>query len=79
VALIPKGALNSKRTGTFAVVAAIIGLVVVPILTVPAMLVAGFSWKGAPRWTRVTLIAGAILFAAYVVASKPASPHPLHG
>jgi hypothetical protein len=79
VALIPKGVLNSKRTGTIAVAAAVVGLVVIPILTVPAMLVAGFGWKGAPRWTRVTLIVGAILFAAYVVTSKSASPHPLHG
>lgn len=79
VALIPKGVLNSERTATFAVIASIVGLIVIPILTVPAMLIAGFGWRGAPRWTRVTLIAGAVLFAAYVLYAKPGSPHTAHG
>jgi len=74
VALIPRGALNSKRTATFAVVVSVIGLAVIPILTIPAMLIAGVGWKSAPTWTRLTLIAGAVLFAAYLVALKPAAP-----
>lgn len=75
VALIPKGALSSKQTATFAVVASVVGLAMIPVLTVPAMLVAGFGWRSAPRWTRLTLILGAVLFAAYLVSVKPAPPH----
>lgn len=72
VALIPRGALNSKRTATFAIIVSVIGLAVIPILTVPAMLIAGVTWKSAPTWTRLTLIVGAVLFAAYLVTVKPA-------
>jgi hypothetical protein len=75
VALIPKSALSSKQTATAAVVASVVGLVTIPVLTVPAMLVAGFGWRSAPRWTRLTLIAGAILFAAYLVKANPAAHH----
>jgi hypothetical protein len=76
VALIPKSALSSKQTATAAVVASVVGLVTVPVLTVPAMLVAGFGWRSAPRWTRMTLILGAVLFAAYLATVKTApSPH----
>jgi hypothetical protein len=78
VALIPKGALGSKRTATAAVVASGVGLLLIPVLTIPAMLVAGFGWRSAPRWTRVTLVLGAVLFAAYLVAVKPAAPHIQH-
>jgi hypothetical protein len=74
VALIPKGALSSKRTATFAVVASAIGLLVIPILTIPAMVVAGIGWRSAPRWTRVTLLIGAVLFAAYLLAAKTPPP-----
>jgi hypothetical protein len=76
MALIPRGALNSKRAATFAVIASVIGLAVIPVLTVPAMLIAGVSWRSAPLWTRITLIAGAVLFAAYLLTLKPApAPH----
>jgi hypothetical protein len=75
MSLIPKDALSSKQTATFAVVASVVGLVTIPVLTVPAMLVAGFGWRSAPRWTRVALIAGAVLFAAYLLKVKPAPPH----
>jgi hypothetical protein len=51
----------------------------IPVLTIPAMLVAGFGWRSAPRWTRVTLVIGAVLFAAYLVSVKPAAPHLQHG
>jgi hypothetical protein len=76
MALLPKGALSSKRTAIFAVIVSIIGLAVVPVLTVPAMLLAGFRWRSAPRWTRMTLIIGGIVFAAYVIALKPAGQPP---
>jgi len=79
VALFPKGALSSKRAATFAVIASVVGLLIIPVLTVPAMLVAGFGWRSAPRWTRMTLIVGAVLFAAYLVTVKPASPAVQHG
>lgn len=51
----------------------------IPVLTIPAMLVAGFGWQSAPRWTRVTLVIGAVLFAAYLVAVKTPAPHIQHG
>lgn len=76
MSLIPKGALNSKRTATFAVVASLAGLVLIPVVTIPAMLVAGFGWRSAPRWTRLTLVIGAVLFAAYLVTVK--SPPAQH-
>ena len=79
MALIPKAALQSKRTATFAVVASGVGLLLIPVLTIPAMLVAGFGWQSAPRWTRVTLVIGAVLFAAYLVAVKTPAPHIQHG
>lgn len=72
VALIPKGVLGSKRAATFAVVASVVGLAVIPVVTVPAMLLAGFSWHSAPRWARATLIIGGVFFAAYLLALKPA-------
>ena len=75
MALIPKAALGSKRTATAAVVASGLGLLLIPVLTIPAMLVAGFGWRSAPRWTRITLVIGAVLFAAYLVAAKAPAPH----
>ena len=79
MALIPKGALRSKRTATFAVIASAVGLLLIPVLTIPAMLVAGFGWRSAPRWTRATLLIGAVLFAAYLVSVKQAAPPLQHG
>jgi hypothetical protein len=79
VALLPKGALDSKRTATAAVIVSFIGLIVIPVLTVPAMFLVGIGWHGAPRWARMTLIVSAILFAAYLVAVKPAAPVVHHG
>lgn len=79
MALIPKGALGSKRTATFAVIASAVGLLLIPVLTIPAMLVAGFGWRSAPRWTRATLLIGAVLFAAYLVSVKQATPPIQHG
>jgi protein-S-isoprenylcysteine O-methyltransferase Ste14 len=72
MAFLPKGALQSKRTAQLAVVASLIGLVVVPVLTVPAMFLGGITWSGAPRWARMTLIIGAVVFVAYFAAFKPA-------
>jgi hypothetical protein len=79
VALIPKGTLSSKRTATFAVIVSVVGLAVIPLLTVPAMLIAGFSWRSAPRWARLTLVIGAVFFAAYLIAVKPVAPATQHG
>ena len=76
VALIPKVKLGGKPAGILAVIAAAIGLAVIPILAVAAMVLLGVAWKDAPRWTRVTLIAGAVLYAAYRVGAKhPAAHH----
>jgi hypothetical protein len=79
MAFIPESALKSKRTATFAVIVSIIGLAVIPVLTVPAMFLAGVSWRSAPRWTRMTLVIGAVFFVAYAVALKPAAPLPHNG
>jgi predicted cation transporter len=78
VALIPKGALGSERAAIVAVIISLVGLLVIPVVTVPAMLVAGFRWRSAPRWTRLTLVIGAALFAAYVLAIKPHPPAAQH-
>jgi predicted cation transporter len=79
VAFIPESALKSKRTAILAVILSIIGLAVIPILTVPAMFLAGVRWRSAPRWTRMTLVIGAVLVVAYTVAVKSAPPEPHHG
>jgi hypothetical protein len=71
VALIPKGALQSKSTGILAVVVSVVGLAIIPILTLPAMFLTGVGWSSGPRWTRITLVLGAILFAGYLIAVKP--------
>jgi 4-hydroxybenzoate polyprenyltransferase len=78
VALFPKGAFSSKHAAIFVVAVSAVGLAVVPVLTVPAMLLAGFKWRSAPRWTRLTLVIGGVIFAAYFIALKPATP-PRHG
>lgn len=79
VALIPKPTIDSKRTAQIAVVVSLIGLAVIPVITVPAMLVAGVSWRGAPRWARITLLVGAVVFAFYLVAARPTAPIAPHG
>jgi hypothetical protein len=70
VALIPKVKIDSKRFAVFAVIAAVIGLFITPILTIAAMILAGVGWRSAPRWTRLTLLIGAVLFLAYHVSTK---------
>ena len=76
VALIPKVKVSGKPAGVAAVLAALIGLAVIPILAVAAMVLVGIAWKDGPRWTRMTLIIGAVLYVAYAVASKhPAVSH----
>lgn len=76
VALIPRVKVGGKPAGILAVIAAAIGLAVIPILAVVGMVLVGVAWKDAPRWTRVTLIAGAVLYAAYRVGAKhPAAHH----
>jgi uncharacterized membrane protein len=70
VALIPKLKIDSKRFAVLAVIAALIGLVITPVLTVAAMVLAGVGWRSAPRWTRLTLLIGAVLFVAYHVSTK---------
>lgn len=74
MALIPKGALSSKRAATVAVIISLVGLLVVPVITMPAMLVAGFGWRSAPRWTRLSLVIGPVIFAVYVLAIKTHAP-----
>jgi hypothetical protein len=76
VALIPKVKVSGKPAGIFAVIAAVIGLVVIPILAVAGMVLVGVAWKDGPRWTRVTLIVGAVLYLAYKVGvNHPAAHH----
>src|ERR1700685_4523784 len=76
VALIPKVKVSGKPAGILAVIAAVIGLAVIPVLAVAGMVLVGVAWKDAPRWTRVTLIAGAVLFVAYRVGvAHPAAHH----
>lgn len=79
MALIPRGAVNSERTVRVAVIMSVIGLAIIPVITVPAMLVAGFGWRSAPRWARMTFIIGAVLFAAYLITVKPGAPVTRHG
>ena len=71
MALIPKAALQSKSTGILAVIASVVGLAIIPILTLPARFLAGLGWSSGPRWTRITLVLGALLFAGYLLAAKP--------
>jgi|HubBroStandDraft_2_1064218.scaffolds.fasta_scaffold695618_1 hypothetical protein len=77
VALIPKVKVSGKPAGIFAVIAAIVGLAVIPVLAVAAMVLVGVAWKDGPWWARLTLIVGAVLYVAYVVASKHPAVH--HG
>ena len=79
VALLPKGALGSKRTATAAVIVSFIGLVTVPVLAIPAMFLVGIGWRSAPRWARTTLTVTALVAAAYLIALKPAGQIPHHG
>jgi hypothetical protein len=78
VALIPKGALSSKRAATVAVIISFVGLLVIPVITLPAMLVAGFGWRSAPRWTRLSLVIAPVIFAVYVLAIKTHAPAAQH-
>jgi hypothetical protein len=78
VTLIPKGALSSKRAATVAVIVSVVGLLVIPVITVPAMLLAGFGWRSAPRWTRLSLVIGAVVFVACVLVVKPQVPGAQH-
>jgi hypothetical protein len=75
VALIPKVKVSGKPAGIFAVIAALVGLAVIPILAVAAMVLVGVAWKDGPRWARLTLVIGAVLYVAYVVASKHPAVH----
>jgi hypothetical protein len=76
VALIPKVKVSGKPAGIFAVIAAVIGLAVIPILAVAGMVLVGVAWKDGPRWTRMTLITGAVLYLAYRLGvSHPAVHH----
>jgi Ca2+/H+ antiporter len=74
VALIPKGALSGKRAAAVTLIISFVGLLVIPVITVPAMLAAGFGWRSAPRWTRLSLVIGAVVFAVYVLAVKTQVP-----
>jgi protein-S-isoprenylcysteine O-methyltransferase Ste14 len=78
VALIPKSALSSKRAATIAVIVSLVGLLVIPVITVPVMLVAGFGWRSAPRWARLLLVIAAVVYAACVLTVKPHAPAAQH-
>ena len=75
VAFIPKVDASGKPVGILAITVAFIGLAVAPILAVAAMVLLGIGWKGAARWTRLTLIVGAVLYVAYVVTAKHPPAH----
>lgn len=78
MALIPKGALSGKRAATVAVIISFLGLLIIPVITVPAMLVAGFAWRSAPRWARLLLVIGAVVFTVFVLAVKQHAPAAQH-
>jgi hypothetical protein len=78
VALIPRNALSSKRAATAALIISVVGLVVIPVITIPAMLVAGFSWRSAPRWARLSLVIAPVIFAVYILAIKTHAPAAQH-
>jgi hypothetical protein len=44
-----------------------LGLIIVPILAVPAMVVGGITWRAAATWVRMTLVVGAIAFAYFML------------
>jgi hypothetical protein len=76
VALIPKVKVSGKPAGIFAVIAAVIGLALIPVLAAAGMVLVGVAWKDGPRWSRMTLIVGAVLYVAYRVGvSHPAVHH----
>jgi hypothetical protein len=76
VALIPKVKVGGKPAGIGACIAAVVGLAVVPILAVAAMVLVGVAWKDGPRWARMTLLVGAVLYVAYAIVNKhPAVRH----
>jgi hypothetical protein len=76
VALIPKVKLGGKPAGIVAILAAFIGLAIIPILAVAGMVLTGVAWKDGPRWTRVTLLVGAVLYVAYRIGiHHPAVSH----
>ncbi|HMH90102.1 MAG TPA: hypothetical protein VK586_03355 [Streptosporangiaceae bacterium] len=77
MALIPKVKVSGKPAGILAIIAAVIGLAVIPILAVAGMVLVGVAWKDGPRWTRVTLIVGAVLYLAYRVGVNHPTVH--HG
>ena len=75
--LIPKDALSGKRAAAAVVIISLAGLLVIPAVTVPAMLAAGFGWHSAPRWTRLSLVIGAAV-AIYVLTVRPYAPAARH-
>jgi hypothetical protein len=67
VAINTQKILGHKNAPIVALIVAVLGLVVVPVLTVPAMVVAGIVWKAAVTWIRVTLVVGGVAFAYFAL------------
>jgi hypothetical protein len=75
VAVIPKVKVKPEHSAIFAIAVAVIGLLIIPVLTLPAMLITGVAWKAGKAWARITLVGGAVLILVIVVAGKHAAVH----
>ena len=62
---------NNSVLAVVAVVLGLAGLLVMPLIATPVMILTGILWRGGPRWARLTLIATALLFAAYFLIGLP--------
>lgn len=77
MALIPKVKVSGRPASILAVITALVGLAIIPIIAAAAMVVVGISWKEGERWARVTLIIGAVLYVAFAIVDKHPAVH--HG
>jgi hypothetical protein len=57
---------------TVLIVILAIGLLfVLPLIAVPVLLITSVAWRSGPRWARITLAAGALLFVLYFLVTSP--------
>jgi hypothetical protein len=67
VAINTQKILGHKNAPVIALIVALLGLIIVPVLAVPAMVVGGITWRAAATWVRMTLVVGAIAFAYFML------------
>ena len=77
MALIPKVKVSGRPASISAVIAALVGLAIVPVIAAAAMVLVGVTWKEGERWARVTLVIGAVLYVAFAIMNKHPAVH--HG